>query len=194
MTRPKAPRLFAACPVRSPEVAKELDSAWERVLELLPDTVGTRREREPHITLRFLGKTPGPETVDALDRALAAMAARLEPVPLTLGYLGTFPGVLWAGIGGERRDTDRLNLLQEWVDEAALRLGFREADLAYLPHITLGRFNPELTGPLAETLRETGRPWNMGFQVDTVELLWSLPGAPGYTRAGPEHRLGRTPT
>ena len=189
MKRGENQRLFVACPVRSPEVAAELDSAWERALELLPTGSGVRREREPHITLRYLGKPPGQETVDALDRDLETMAARLGPVPLILGYLGTFPGVLWAGIGGEPRDTDRLNLLREWVDNAALRLGFREADLGYLPHITLGRFNPGNTASLAAALRETGSPGNARFQVDTVELLSSAPGVPGYASAGREHRL-----
>ena len=62
------------------------------------------RPEAMHLTLRFLGGTPG-ERAPAIGRALAATAAASPPIDLRLGALGTFgghrPRVVWVGLEGD---------------------------------------------------------------------------------------------
>lgn len=93
-----------------------------------------------HITLQFLGDTLM-QNVPQLHAELRKAAEGFGTFQLEVRGLGTFgrpavPSVLWTGVSGQ---TGRLSDLQEQVERAAARLGFKPEERAYKPHITLAR-------------------------------------------------------
>ena len=177
-------RLFIACPVRGPAVEGAIADAWKRAKELLPPGCASSREEDPHMTLRFLGATDLGDTgkreaVDALMADLRETASRTERIPLFLGYLATFPGLLWVGVGGADEALDELNRLQGLVDRAVMRLGWGRADYSFLPHITVGRFNRKATDLLRDALMDVDYPEQVDFELTGLELQESVRDAEG---------------
>lgn len=178
-------RLFIASRVSKAEALEELDAAWEKAMSLLPDGAWRFRETQPHITMRFLGDI---DTGNAGNRRilgdmrndLARMARKHRKIPLTLGYLHTFPGVLWASIGGTEDSLESLGQLRFGV-----KLGVASAEIRglkvpadryepWLPHITLGCFEVGQTASLTRKLRESDHPAQAEFRVESLEILESL--------------------
>ena len=93
-----------------------------------------------HVTLKFLGSTPG-ERVGPLLEAMRAMSARHAPFELRLSGLGTFPErgrarVLWAGFD----DPAPLRALAGDLDAALIPLGHEPEGRPFSAHLTLARF------------------------------------------------------
>ena len=177
-------RLFVACPVRGPAVEGAITDAWKRATELLPPGCASSREEDPHMTLRFLGATDLGDTgkreaVEALMAELRETACRTERIPLILGYLATFPGLLWVGVGGTVEALDALNRLQGLVDRAVMRHGWGSADYSFLPHITVGRFDRKATDLLRGSLMDVDYPEHVEFDLAGLELQESVRDAGG---------------
>ena len=93
-----------------------------------------------HVTLKFLGSTPG-ERVGPLLEAMRAMSAGHTPFELRLSKLGTFPErgkarVLWAGFD----DPTSLRALAVDLDAAVIPLGHQPESRPFSAHLTLARF------------------------------------------------------
>lgn len=106
-----------------------LASPWPASVLFVPET-------RLHITLRFLGNL-NPQMLTSLTNLPLEYHA---PFILGLDGSGSFPdtirpNVLWAGVGGQM---DELNRLQAFVDGAATALGIPTANYPFSPHITLG--------------------------------------------------------
>ena len=126
-------RLFVA--IRPPaEIRAQL-------LSLMGGVAGARWQDDDqlHLTLRFVGNA---DTHQADDLAAALNNIRFAPFAISLFGLGQFErkgrvDALWAGV--EPRDA--LAQLHRKVDRACVHAGFAADGRAYLPHITLARFN-----------------------------------------------------
>jgi 2'-5' RNA ligase len=100
-----------------------------------------------HLTLRFIGETPGHRAED-IDNALAALRARSFAV--TLAGVGTFAKggrstSLWVGV--ERNP--QLDHLQNKIETALQRCGLEPERRRFQPHVTLARLDNAVEGKLA---------------------------------------------
>ena len=92
-----------------------------------------------HLTLRFLGETPGGE-IAGIAEAISEAADGFAEFELRFGELGTFggrrPRVLWlAPVAG----SGEIAALAERVDAALARAGVPWREGAFRPHVTLAR-------------------------------------------------------
>jgi RNA 2',3'-cyclic 3'-phosphodiesterase len=90
-----------------------------------------------HLTLRFIGETPG-HLAEEIDHALAALKA--PAFALTLAGLGTFGKAgrdisLWIGV--ERNPS--LDRLRAKIETALQRIGLEPERRRFAPHVTLAR-------------------------------------------------------
>jgi 2'-5' RNA ligase len=130
-------------------VAIELDRAIQAALRQIQSPLkGSRtghiaRWVSPtsiHLTLKFLGNVPV-SRVEEISQAVHRGCEGFAPFSIFLTSLGCFPHerrprVIWVGIGGE---VGTLQRLQNSVDTALNRLGFRPEKRGFTPHLTLGR-------------------------------------------------------
>ena len=96
-----------------------------------------------HITLRFIGETPG-FRAEEIDHALAGLRARGFSLSLTGvgvfakgGGKGGRPTSLWVGV--ER--TPPLDHLQSKIETALQRVGLEPERRRFAPHVTLARLD-----------------------------------------------------
>ena len=103
-----------------------------------------------HLTLRFIGETPGYRAED-IDTALAGLRAR--GFPLTMAGVGTFTKggpkgsrstALWIGV--ERNP--QLDHLQNKIEIALQRCGLEPERRRFQPHVTLARLDNVPEGKL----------------------------------------------
>jgi 2'-5' RNA ligase len=111
-------------------------------------------ERENmHITLQFLGDVDAREihhVCEVVQRAVAELA----PFELEIRGAGAFPnparpGTVWLGTGQGAKEMD---VLQQSIDKALQKLGFRPEARRFHAHLTLGRVRRG--GPGVESLGE----------------------------------------
>ena len=130
-----------------------LDLPWplrERLSQLATAGIPGARWVPPenhHITLRFIGETPGHRAED-IDLALAGLRAR--SFSLTLAGLGTFSKAgrsttLWMGV--ERNPA--LDHLQNKIETALQRCGLDPERRRFQPHVTLARLDNVVESTLA---------------------------------------------
>ncbi|MBS0643675.1 MAG: RNA 2',3'-cyclic phosphodiesterase [Acetobacteraceae bacterium] len=104
-----------------------------------------------HITLRFIGETPG-YRAEEIDLALAGLRAR--GFALTLTGLGTFAKggrstSLWVGV--ERNP--QLDHLQNKIETALQRIGLEPERRRFQPHVTLARLDNAPEGKIASYMQ-----------------------------------------
>jgi RNA 2',3'-cyclic 3'-phosphodiesterase len=116
-----------------------------------------------HLTLVFLGEQHDPAV---LLPGLRRAAATADPFALRLQGGGTFPGVLWAGVGG---DEPALRALQAGVEAECRAAGLDVERRRFRPHVTVAR---RASDPRRLHGYE-GPPW----QVRSIDLVRSTLGA-----------------
>jgi RNA 2',3'-cyclic 3'-phosphodiesterase len=92
-----------------------------------------------HLTLRFIGETPGYQA-EEIDHALAAL--KVPGFTLTLAGLGTFSKsgrVISLWIGVERNPS--LDHLHAKIETALQRIGLEPERRRFAPHVTLARLD-----------------------------------------------------
>lgn len=99
-----------------------------------------------HLTLRFIGETPG-YRAEEIDIALAGL--RAPGFSLTLAGLGTFSkggrgSALWVGV--ERNP--QLDHLQSKIETALQRCGLEPERRRFQPHVSLARLDAVAAGKL----------------------------------------------
>ena len=173
-------RLFIACPVEGRFIDEELFSNWRTVQDLLPEHASPRREPTAYLTLRFFGDVDVGEGMEALRRLafdLEEITRDLTGIPLVLGSLGLFEGVLWRLVGGSHEALEQVNGLQAKVGEAAKLRGCPDAAYPLPPHIVIGRLDRASPVDLEDLENHRDYPQPLDFEIDSVELLESvLPG------------------
>jgi len=127
-----------------------LDLPWDLRLQLSALAIGLQGARwippeNYHITLRFIGETPGHKAED-IDLALASLRDR--GFSLELAGVGTLEKAgrvtaLWVGIARN----PSLDLLRGKIDTALLRAGIPAERRRFLPHVTLARLDDRAAEP-----------------------------------------------
>lgn len=168
------PRLFVA--VELPEEVKD------RLASLCHGLKGARwvRDRQFHITLRFLGEVE-PSQARSVTEALHGV--RSDPFELSLSGLGCFPPrgrprVVWAGIEG----SEELLGLHREVQRVLRRCGFGPEDRKFAPHVTLGRLTATPAALVARYVTDHVDLWTEPFPVTAVTLFAST-----LARGGAQH-------
>lgn len=92
-----------------------------------------------HLTLKFLGKTPG-NVLPKVQESLFNVVLSYNPFYIRIQGIGVFPNrkyprVIWVGV----EDSDILKRLQIDIENAMALLGFEKEQRSYKPHLTLGR-------------------------------------------------------
>jgi RNA 2',3'-cyclic 3'-phosphodiesterase len=136
-----------------------------------------------HVTVKFLGEQPD-DAPARLVAALGEVAARHQPLPLTVGGAGAFPNfrrarVLWVGIAPDAR----LELLHHDVEERCAAHGFELEGRPFRPHVTIGRVRDRCPEETARALSRAAR--GMQFRETTlassIEIVESALGRAGAT-------------
>jgi 2'-5' RNA ligase len=115
-----------------------------------------------HLTLTFCGDVEE-RKADDLSTRLARAAARHKPLQLQLAGAGAFSRparahALWIGLAG---DVDALSTLAASTSAAARRVGVKDEDRRYRPHLTIARASPpsDLRDLVTELSSYQGPPW-----------------------------------
>lgn len=179
-------RLFVALEI--PAAVRDNLAALIEELRALSPPLADRpprwvRPENLHVTLKFIGEV-SPAKVDGIRGALTAICSNAA-VHLQFRGLGFFPNpkhprVFWAGMNA----SSNLPLLAEDIDLAIETQGVARERRAFMPHLTLARFEPpgvhEKLGFAiqANVKREFG-----SFQAREFRLIESKlkPSGAGYT-------------
>lgn len=150
--------------------------AWLRAH--MHSVIGARWQDDDqlHITLRFIGPVDGPMAQDIAD---ALRAIRFAPLDLAIAGVGQFlrKGVvdtLWAGVA----PVEPLARLHRKVDRTCVSLGLPPEQRAYMPHVTLARFNRH-GGIVEPFLARHGGLNGAPFRIDSFGLFESILGHGG---------------
>ena len=130
-----------------------------------------------HLTVRFLGDTPG-HLVDGVARAVGAMLGGRAAFDVTLSGAGAFPSgrkprTLWLGIVD---GAEALGGLAAAVDAAVVPLGWPSDARPYRPHLTVARMDAMPIGQgtaVAQALAEAATGWRTSFRAREVVLFRS---------------------
>jgi RNA 2',3'-cyclic 3'-phosphodiesterase len=165
-------RTFIAIPL--PEGARSALSQIQQGMRTTGADVRWTAIPSIHLTLKFLGEID-PGVVAQLTRSLKEATKDETPFSLAIGGVGTFPNlrnprVVWCGIEGEM---DRLNALQQRVEEACARLGFPPEDRPFSPHLTLGRVKGSRNLPRLVDCIRIGSPLRTALQVGCFHIYRS---------------------
>jgi 2'-5' RNA ligase len=95
-----------------------------------------------HLTLKFLGQTPG-DQIDMITSALKGAASAHPAFTLEVSGAGCFPNlhqprVVWIGVH-EDQQAKHLSAIQHAVESAIAPLGYPTERREFSPHLTLGR-------------------------------------------------------
>ena len=150
-------RLFVALDLRD-DVRRALGDLMAKLKPLSPDARWVRPEGM-HVTLKFIGhavETGDAEKLDAVRAALAAVRSD-RPVEMNFRGVGFFPNaqrprVVWCGV----YPSENLAPLAANIDQALEPLGIAREDRAFVPHLTLARFNQSRPGNRSRSNRTTG--------------------------------------
>ena len=131
-------RIFVALDLTD-EVRRALG---DLIARLRPECRGARwvRPESMHLTLKFIGQTDS-QKLDSIRDALAAVQSD-QPVEMQFRGLGFFPNerrprVIWCGVEA----SPNLAGLAADVDRALKPLGIPAETRAFVPHLTLARFD-----------------------------------------------------
>ena len=127
-----------------------------------------------HVTLRFIGETPG-HVAEEIDAALAALSA--PSFTVTLAGIGTFgkggrSQSLWVGV--ER--SEPLDRLQGKIENALQRCGLEPERRRFQPHLTLARLDSPAEAKLAAFIQANNLFRGEPTQIGHFTLFSSLLG------------------
>jgi 2'-5' RNA ligase len=175
-------RLFIALDI--PESVRE---SLEKLSRGLRDTCPAARWARiegAHVTLKFIGETPG-DRVGPIRAALASVRAA-GAIELRFAGLGFFPSVqrprvFWAGIEGG----PTLGALARSIEERLESLGIPRETRDFHPHLTLARFDsPKDLDALRAAVENLGAPEFGSTRATEFHLYRSVlkRGGAEYTR------------
>jgi 2'-5' RNA ligase len=168
-------------------VAIELDRAMQDALDQIQSPLKNSRAghiarwvspHSIHLTLKFLGNVPV-NRVEGISQAIHRACEAFAPFSICLTVLGCFPHerrprVIWVGMGGE---LETLGRLQNSVETALNRLGFRPEKRGFTPHLTLARIRdrarPHERQELIKLLPTVEVPSSASMLVREVDFIRS---------------------
>lgn len=161
------PRLFVGIPL--PPEYREAIEPFTRSLRVGNAKVAWSRERNWHMTLKFLGDTDE-DRIPAIRQALASI--HCPAFTMQAGGHGAFPDlrrprVLWLGLAQGSKQTATLAAL---VEGALEEVGIERDRKPFRPHLTLGRIRKPGRTDWDAALKAGKREWPP-FTVDRF-ILW----------------------
>jgi len=138
-----------------------------------------------HLTLKFLGELSAEER-QAVETAMARVAARHPAFTAALGAVGAFPSVgsprvVWVGLA---EGAEQAASLAAALEREGTAIPLRREERAFSPHLTLGRVrSPRNRGALSERLRSVAWHAPAPWHVSSLRLYESVlsPAGPRYT-------------
>jgi 2'-5' RNA ligase len=141
-----------------------------------------------HLTLKFLGDVPNSH-VDFLKQSLSQIAASSESFDLQVDGLGSFPNskqprVLWVGVHAQAS----LQGIQQNIENAMNRLGYKKEERPFSPHLTIGRVKQNIGPADSVRIRDALQTIQLGrigtARVHSVHLFKSdlSPAGSEYTK------------
>jgi 2'-5' RNA ligase len=130
-----------------------------------------------HLTLKFLGDVPA-NHLDFLRQSLVQIAATSVSFDLQVDGLGAFPNlkqprVIWIGV----QAGSELQNIQQKIESALHRLGYKKEERAFSPHLTLGRIRPGISPADSVKIRDALQAIQLGrigtARVNSVHLYKS---------------------
>ena len=178
-------RTFLA--VELPNRVKETSIYLQTTVDAKPKVVKWIKAANIHLTLRFIGPTPG-EEVPKIREAVEEAVAGHSDFSLEISRTGVFPKkerprVLWLGVGG---DVDEAKSLVTDINRSLKDLGYPPEEREYAPHITIGRirYPQKITPDVSRFLNSEYEP--IPVDVQKVKFFHSdlVPGGPIYSILG----------
>jgi 2'-5' RNA ligase len=157
-------RLFVA--IRPPERVRDL------LIDAMDDSPALRwvGDEQLHLTLRFIGEVERPV---ANDVAAALDRIRSTSFELSVVGVGKFEqrngGALWAGV----RPKEPVGALAAKIERAVQQAGLEAEHRAFMPHITLARWNRRNADAVDAFLRRNSDLTSGPFHVDRFILFES---------------------
>ena len=157
-------RLFVA--IRPPEHVRDL------LIDAMDDSPALRwvGDEQLHLTLRFIGEVERPI---ANDIAARLESIRSPPFSLSVVGVGKFEqrngGALWAGVQPKEPSA----ALAAKVERAIQQVGLEPEHRAFMPHITLARWNRRNAEAVDSFLRRNSDLRSEPFLVDRFILFES---------------------
>jgi 2'-5' RNA ligase len=179
-------RLFVGI-VPSAEAISHAAGVVDRIASTTPDMRWVPSERW-HLTLAFLGEVD-PDRLPQLTARLDDVAATHSSIDgLRLEGSGTFPGVLWLGVGSAEAagaTTDprfsaesRLGGLADAIQREMPKAGVHLESRPWEPHLTIGRWrpSPRREGAARDAARSLADYVGPAFGVHDLRLIHSITG------------------
>jgi len=128
-------------------IAVEIDNQTkQKISELISDLKKSNAdvkwitENQMHLTLKFLGNIDENKVAD-ISNALSRIADNLSAFTINFSGLGAFPGmnhprVVWLGVN---KGAESLIKLNEKIETAMEKTGFKKENRKFEPHLTLAR-------------------------------------------------------
>ena len=160
----KVHRLFVA--IRPPEEVRDL------LIDAMDDSPALRwvGDEQLHLTLRFIGEVERPV---ADDLAAALDRIRSPSFDLEVAGVGKFDqrnsGAVWAGV----RPKEAVAALAAKVERGVQQAGLEAEHRAFMPHITLARWNRRDEDVVRSFLRRNADLKSEPFRVDRFILFES---------------------
>ena len=157
-------RLFVA--IRPPEDVRDL------LIDAMEDSPALRwvGDEQLHLTLRFIGEIERPV---ANDIAAALERIRSPSFDLEVAGVGKFEqrngGALWAGV----RPKEPVKALAAKIERAIQHAGFEAERRAFMPHITLARWNRPNPDAVDAFVRRNAELKSEPFRIDRFILFES---------------------
>lgn len=134
------PVIRAFIAVDLPETVQQKVEQLQQELRKTQALVSWVKPASIHITLKFLGNI-FPEQVPGIQSALEGIALNTSVFRLQPKGCGAFPSlkqmrIVWIGLHG---NNEPLGELQQEVESAIIKLGFKAEDRPFRPHLTIGR-------------------------------------------------------
>lgn len=175
------------------EIPLDIQDAIQRQTARLRQTLGSDLVRwapaqNMHLTIKFLGEIAASH-VDFLKQMLAREADAHPQFDLQIGGLGSYPTsrrprILWVGLHAPAG----LAALQKSIEAGTSRLGYEEEELAFSPHLTIGRVRQNISPADLSKIRAAMDNIQLGnigtARVDSVHLIRSelKPNGSVYTK------------
>jgi RNA 2',3'-cyclic 3'-phosphodiesterase len=141
-----------------------------------------------HLTLKFLGDVPGSH-MGFLKQSLTQIADSSQAFDLQISGLGSFPNsklprLLWVGVHAQAA----LQTIQQNIENAMNRLGYKKEERPFSPHLTLARVRQNIPPADSLKIRDALQTIQLGkigtARVNSVHLFKSdlTPAGSEYTK------------
>ncbi len=132
-------------------------------------------DSQMHLTLKFLGNIDK-DKVQGISDSISNISDNFNSFKIAFSKIGAFPSlnhpaVIWLGID---KGAESLKTLNEKIETALEKLGFKRESREFKPHLTLGRVRSDKNMPgLTKLLKETAFYLGNDIQINKLTFFQS---------------------